>query len=148
MWVAITLYKKILFYLMLAGSMTRLTASALLALLGKINLPVLLVVLSLLVAGLGIFTVVKAFWGKITLTNLVVYHLVAGAATVLSFILLHFYMVDISLIETLITGSVLSLLLSATVLLLTFRKRRYVTVRQKKEKQLAERQIQLAAREN
>ncbi len=148
MWVAITLYKKILFYLMLAGSMTRLTASALLAMLGKINLPVLLVVLSLLVAGLGIFTVVKAFWGKITLTNLVVYHLVAGAATVLSFILLHFYMVDISLIETLITGSVLSLLLSATVLLLTFRKRRYVTVRQKKEKQLAERQIQLAAREN
>ena len=148
MWVAITLYKKILFYLMLAGSMIRLTASALLAMLGKINLPVLLVVLSLLVAGLGIFTVVKAFWGKITLTNLVVYHLVAGAATVLSFILLHFYMVDISLIETLITGSVLSLLLSATVLLLTFRKRRYVTVRQKKEKQLAERQIQLAAREN
>lgn len=148
MWVAITLYKKILFYLMLAGSMTRLTASALLAMLGKINLPVLLVLLSLLVAGLGIFTVVKAFWGKITLTNLVVYHLVAGAATVLSFILLHFYMVDISLIETLITGSVLSLLLSATVLLLTFRKRRYVTVRQKKEKQLAERQIQLAAREN
>lgn len=148
MWVAITLYKKILFYLMLAGSMTRLTASALLAMLGKINLPVLLVVLSLLVAGLGIFTVVKAFWGKITLTNLVVYHLVAGAATALSFILLHFYMVDISLIETLITGSVLSLLLSATVLLLTFRKRRYVTVRQKKEKQLAERQIQLAAREN
>jgi len=146
--VAIKLYKKILFYLMLAGSMTRLTASALLAMLGKINLPVLLVVLSLLVAGLGIFTVVKAFWGKITLTNLVVYHLVAGAATVLSFILLHFYMVDISLIETLITGSVLSLLLSATVLLLTFRKRRYVTVRQKKEKQLAERQIQLAAREN
>lgn len=142
------MYKKILFYLMLAGSMTRLTASALLAMLGKINLPVLLVVLSLLVAGLGIFTVAKAFWGKITLTNLVVYHLVAGAATVLSFILLHFYMVDISLIETLITGSVLSLLLSATVLLLTFRKRRYVTVRQKKEKQLAERQIQLAAREN
>lgn len=142
------MYKKILFYLMLAGSMTRLTASALLAMLGKINLPVLLVVLSLLVAGLGIFTVVKAFWGKITLTNLVVYHLVAGAATALSFILLHFYMVDISLIETLITGSVLSLLLSATVLLLTFRKRRYVTVRQKKEKQLAERQIQLAAREN
>lgn len=142
------MYKKILFYLMLAGSMTRLTASALLAMLGKINLPVLLVVLSLLVAGLGVFTVVKAFWGKITLTNLVVYHLVAGAATVLSFILLHFYMVDISLIETLITGSVLSLLLSATVLLLTFRKRRYVTVRQKKEKQLAERQIQLAAREN
>ena len=142
------MYKKILFYLMLAGSMTRLTASALLAMLGKINLPVLLVLLSLLVAGLGIFTVVKAFWGKITLTNLVVYHLVAGAATVLSFILLHFYMVDISLIETLITGSVLSLLLSATVLLLTFRKRRYVTVRQKKEKQLAERQIQLAAREN
>ena len=142
------MYKKILFYLMLAGSMTRLTASALLAMLGKINLPVLLVVLSLLVAGLGIFTVVKAFWGKITLTNLVVYHLVAGAATVLSFILLHFYMVDISLIETLITGSVLSLLLSATVLLLTFRKRRYITVRQKKEKQLAERQIQLAAREN
>lgn len=142
------MYKKILFYLMLAGSMTRLTASALLAMLGKINLPVLLVVLSLLVAGLGIFTVAKAFWGKITLTNLVVYHLVAGAATVLSFILLHFYMVDISLIETLITGSILSLLLSATVLLLTFRKRRYVTVRQKKEKQLAERQIQLAAREN
>ena len=104
---------------MLAGSMTRLTASALLAMLGKINLPVLLVVLSLLVAGLGIFTVAKAFWGKITLTNLVVYHLVAGAATVLSFILLHFYMVDISLIETLITGSVLSLLLSATVLLLS-----------------------------
>ena len=148
MWVAITLYKKILFYLMLAGSMTRLTASALLAMMGKINLPVLLVVLSLLVAGLGIFTVAKAFWGKITLTNLVVYHLVAGAATVLSFILLHFYMVDISLIETLITGSVLSLLFSATVLLLTFRKKRYITVRQKKEKQLAERQIQLAAKEN
>ena len=133
---------------MLAGSMTRLTASALLAMMGKINLPVLLVVLSLLVAGLGIFTVAKAFWGKITLTNLVVYHLVAGAATVLSFILLHFYMVDISLIETLITGSVLSLLFSATVLLLTFRKKRYITVRQKKEKQLAERQIQLAAKEN
>lgn len=142
------MYKKILFYLMLAGSMTRLTASALLAMMGKINLPVLLVVLSLLVAGLGIFTVAKAFWGKITLTNLVVYHLVAGAATVLSFILLHFYMVDISLIETLITGSVLSLLFSATVLLLTFRKKRYITVRQKKEKQLAERQIQLAAKEN
>ena len=45
----------------------------------------------------------------------------------------HFYMVDISMIETLITGSVLSVLASVSVLFLAFRKKRYITVRRQQE---------------
>lgn len=48
-------------------------------------------------------------------------------------------MVDISLIETLITGSVLSILASVIVLFLTFRKKRYVTIRQQKQLALEQR---------
>lgn len=127
------MYKKILFYMMLAGSATRLVSAALLAMMDKINLPVLLVALSLFIAILGIALVIKSFRKKISLPELFLYHFIADIGAVFSFIVLHFNMVDISLIETLITGSVLSVLASATVLYLTFRKKRYITIRQQKE---------------
>lgn len=137
------MYKKILFYMMLAGSATRLVSAALLSMMNRINLPVILVALSLLIAGMGIALVIKSFRKKITLSELVAYHLTADAGAVFSFIVLHFYMVDILLIETLITGSVLSVLASGIVLFLAFRKKRYITVRQKKES--AAQQLELAA---
>lgn len=136
------MYKKILFYMMLAGSSTRLVSAALLSMMNRINLPVMLVALSLLIAGMGIALVIKSFRKKITLSELVAYHLTADSGAILSFIVLHFYMVDISLIETLITGSVLSVLASGIVLFLAFRKKRYITVRQKKESAM---QLKLAA---
>ena len=136
------MYKKILFYMMLAGSSTRLVSAALLSMMNRINLPVMLVALSLLIAGMGIALVIKSFRKKITLSELVAYHLTADSGAILSFIVLHFYMVDISLIETLITGSVLSVLARVIVLFLAFRKKRYITVRQKKESAM---QLKLAA---
>ena len=79
------MYKNILFYTMLIGAVTRLISAGMLAMMGKINLPVELVILSL--------------------------------------------------IETLITGSVLSVLVSAALLFLTFRRKRYITIRQRREEQ-------------
>lgn len=46
----------------------------------------------------------------------------ADVVSLVSIVVLHFYMVDISMIETLITGSVLSVLASVSVLFLAFRK--------------------------
>lgn len=81
----------------------------------------------------------KSFWSQIRLPELVTYHVAADLGAAISFIVLHFYMVDISLIETLITGSVLSILASVIVLFLTFRKKRYVTIRQQKQLALEQR---------
>ena len=122
--------------MMLAGSVTRVVSSMLLAFLGKIHLPALLVILSLAIAAIGIALVAKSFWNQIRLPELVTYHVAADLGAAISFIVLHFYMVDISLIETLITGSVLS---SVIVLFLTFRKKRYVTIRQQKQLALEQR---------
>ena len=121
MWVAIHLYKNILFYTMLIGAVTRLISAGMLAMMGKINLPVELVILSLAIAFFG-FVVVA-------------YHVAADLAAIISMVVLHFYVVDISLIETLITGSVLSVLVSAALLFLTFRRKRYITIRQRREEQ-------------
>lgn len=133
------MHKKILYYMMLAGSVTRVVSSMLLAFLGKIHLPALLVILSLAIAAIGIALVAKSFWSQIRLPELVTYHVAADLGAAISFIVLHFYMVDISLIETLITGSVLSILASVIVLFLTFRKKRYVTIRQQKQLALEQR---------
>ena len=121
MWVAIHLYKNILFYTMLIGAVTRLISAGMLAMMGKINLPVELVILSLAIAFFGFVLVVKRQVFSIKLSEVVAYQ--------------HFYVVDISLIETLITGSVLSVLVSAALLFLTFRRKRYITIRQRREEQ-------------
>lgn len=130
------MYKKLLYYMMIAGCGTRLISTIVLSILNAIHLPVFVVMLSLCIVGLGIFMIVKGIVGKIKLFNLVAYHVTADLGTVLSFIILHFYAVDISMIETLITGSVLSILLSVTALFLTFRKKRYVTIRRREQLQL------------
>ncbi|WP_418434584.1 hypothetical protein, partial [Anaerotignum lactatifermentans] len=67
------------------------------------------------------------------LREIVSYHLTADVVSLVSIVVLHFYMVDVSMIETLITGSVLSVLASVSVLFLAFRKKRYITVRRQQE---------------
>ena len=52
---------------------------------------------------------------------------------VISFVAMRLSLVDVSLIETLITGSVLSVLLSVTVLYMTFRRKRYITIQKRRE---------------
>ena len=47
------MYTTILFYMMLAGAVTRLVSAGMLAMMGRINLPAGLVLLSLAVALLG-----------------------------------------------------------------------------------------------
>ena len=135
MWVAIHLYKNILFYTMLIGAVTRLISAGMLAMMGKINLPVELVVLSLAIAFFGFVLVVKRQVFSIKLSEVVAYHVAADLSAMASMVALHFYAVDISLIETLITGSVLSVLVSAALLFLTFRRKRYITIRQRREEQ-------------
>ena len=132
MWVAIHLYKNILFYTMLIGAVTRLVSAGMLAMMGKINLPVELVILSLAIAFFGFVLVVKRQVFSIKLSEVVAYHVAADLSAIISMVVLHFYVVDISLIETLITGSVLSVLVSAALLFLTFRK---ITIRQRREEQ-------------
>ena len=127
------MYKKILFYMMLAGCVTRVTAFVVLSLLGRIHLPLFVVVLSLLIAVYGIVLVVKQFVSKLTLGQLVSYQLAADVGAVISFVAMRLSLVDVSLIETLITGSVLSVLLSVTVLYMTFRRKRYITIQKRRE---------------
>ena len=127
------MYKKILFYMMLAGCVTRVTAFVVLSLLGRVHLPLFVVVLSLLIAVYGIVLVVKQFVSKLTLGQLVSYQLVADVGAVISFVAMRLSLVDVSLIETLITGSVLSVLLSVTVLYMTFRRKRYITIQKRRE---------------
>ena len=102
---------------------------------GKINLPVELVILSLAIAFFGFVLVVKRQVFSIKLSEVVAYHVAADLSAMASMVALHFYAVDISLIETLITGSVLSVLVSAALLFLTFRRKRYITIRQRREEQ-------------
>ena len=128
MWVAIHLYKNILFYTMLIGAVTRLISAGMLAMMGKMNLPVA-------IAFFGFVLVVKRQVFSIKLSEVVAYHVAADLAAIISMVVLHFYVVDISLIETLITGSVLSVLVSAALLFLTFRRKRYITIRQRREEQ-------------
>ncbi|WP_296629049.1 hypothetical protein [uncultured Negativibacillus sp.] len=127
------MYKKILFYMMLAGCVTRVTAFVVLSLLGRVHLPLFVVVLSLLIAVYGIVLVVKQFVSKLTLGQLVSYQLAADVGAVISFVAMRLSLVDVSLIETLITGSVLSVLLSVTVLYMTFRRKRYITIQKRRE---------------
>ncbi len=127
------MYKKILFYMMLAGCVTRVTAFVVLSLLGRVHLPLFVVVLSLLIAVYGIGLVVKQFVSKLTLGQLVSYQLAADVGAVISFVAMRLSLVDVSLIETLITGSVLSVLLSVTVLYMTFRRKRYITIQKRRE---------------
>ena len=93
-----------------------------LAMMGKINLPVELVILSLAIAFFGFVLVIKRQVFSIKLSEVVAYHVAADLSAIISMVVLHFYVVDISLIETLITGSVLSVLVSAALLFLTFRR--------------------------
>lgn len=127
------MYKKILFYMMLAGCVTRVTAFVVLSLLGRVHLPLFVVVLSLLIAVYGIVLVVKQFVSQLTLGQLVSYQLAADVGAVISFVAMRLSLVDVSLIETLITGSVLSVLLSVTVLYMTFRRKRYITIQKRRE---------------
>lgn len=127
------MYTTILFYMMLAGAVTRLVSAGMLAMMGRINLPAGLVLLSLAVALLGLGLVAKRCLGNLRLREIVSYHLTADVVSLVSIVALHFYMVDISMIETLITGSVLSVLASVSVLFLAFRKKRYITVRRQQE---------------
>ncbi len=119
--------------MMLAGCVTRVTAFVVLSLLGRVHLPLFVVVLSLLIAVYGIVLVVKQFVSKLTLGQLVSYQLAADVGAVISFVAMRLSLVDVSLIETLITGSVLSVLLSVTVLYMTFRRKRYITIQKRRE---------------
>lgn len=119
--------------MMLAGCVTRVTAFVVLSLLGRVHLPLFVVVLSLLIAVYGIGLVVKQFVSKLTLGQLVSYQLAADVGAVISFVAMRLSLVDVSLIETLITGSVLSVLLSVTVLYMTFRRKRYITIQKRRE---------------
>lgn len=119
--------------MMLAGCVTRVTAFVVLFLLGRVHLPLFVVVLSLLIAVYGIGLVVKQFVSKLTLGQLVSYQLAADVGAVISFVAMRLSLVDVSLIETLITGSVLSVLLSVTVLYMTFRRKRYITIQKRRE---------------
>ena len=127
------MYTTILFYMMLAGAVTRLVSAGMLAMMGRINLSAGLVVLSVAVALLGLGLVAKRCLGNLRLREIVSYHLTADVVSLVSIVVLHFYMVDVSMIETLITGSVLSVLASVSVLFLAFRKKRYITVRRQQE---------------
>ena len=119
--------------MMLAGCVTRVTAFVVLSLLGRVHLPLFVVVLSLLITVYGIVLVVKQFVSKLTLGQLVSYQLAADVGAVISFVAMRLSLVDVSLIETLITGSVLSVLLSVTVLYMTFRRKRYITIQKRRE---------------
>lgn len=79
MWVAIHLYKNILFYTMLIGAVTRLISAGMLAMMGKINLPVELVILSLAIAFFGFVLVVKRQVFSIKLSEVVAYHVAGGS---------------------------------------------------------------------
>lgn len=130
------MYKQILFYLMLIDAVSRTTAITLLAVLDRINLPVSVVLLSAFLALLGIILVIRRLVKGLKLLDLTIYHITAIFVTILSFFLLRFYPSDISMIETLITGSVLSLLLSVTFLILAMRKKRYITIQRRLEEEM------------
>lgn len=123
------MYKEILFYLMLIGSVSRATAIFMLAHFNKINLPVVTVVLSALIAFFGVCLVVKRIIRDIHMWELATYHILADVSVIFNFIVLRFTPMDISMIETVITGSVLSLVVSLTVLSLALRKKHYITLR-------------------
>ena len=133
MWVAIPLYKNLLLYAMLAGASIRVLSAAVLAAMGQLNLPSSLVILSLIIAFLGFVLGIKRVVSGVRLVELVLYQAVADIGAVVSMIALHFYMVDIPLVETLVTGSVLSILASIVLLALALRTRRYITIHQQKE---------------
>ena len=59
------MYTTILFYMMLAGAVTRLVSAGMLAMMGRINLPAGLVVLSVAVALLGLGLVAKRCLGNL-----------------------------------------------------------------------------------
>ena len=61
------MYTTILFYMMLAGAVTRLVSAGMLAMMGRINLPAGLVVLSVAVALLGLGLVAKRCLGNLRL---------------------------------------------------------------------------------
>ena len=126
------MYKQILFYMALAGAVCRITALVLLTALHQIHLPWLVLTLSVLVAVLGVAVVVKRLVREVSIWQLAGYHILADVVTILNFILLSFSPIDVSMIETAITGSVLSVLASVTVLVLAFRRKRYITVRQRR----------------
>ena len=86
------MYTTILFYMMLAGAVTRLVSAGMLA---RINLPAGLVVLSVAVALLGLGLVAKRCLGNLRLREIVSYHLTADVVSLVSIVVLHFYMVDV-----------------------------------------------------
>ena len=106
------MYKNLLLYAMLAGASIRVLSAAVLAAMGQLNLPSSLVILSLIIAFLGFVLGIKRVVSGVRLVELVLYQAVADIGAVVSMIALHFYMVDIPLVETLVTGSVLSILAS------------------------------------
>lgn len=130
------MYKNILFYLMLMDTVSRATAITLLAVMNKINLPVSVVLLSAFVALLGVVLIIKQIVKGTRLRDLAVYHISGSVTILISFVILHFFPSDISMVETLITGSVLSIILSVTFLVLAFRKRRYVTIQRRLEEEI------------
>lgn len=136
------MYKQILFYMVLAGAVCRITALVLLTALHQIHLPWLVVLLSLVVAVLGVAVVVKRLVRDVSIWQLAGYHILADAVTILNFIILSFSPLDVSMIETAITGSVLSVVASLTVLALAFRRKRYITIRQRRLQALESRREQ------
>lgn len=130
------MYKKILFFLMLADCACRGSSIIVLSLLGELHLPVFLIVISALVALLGIGLIVKFVRHGLRLSQLALFHLCGIGATVFSLVALWFWPTDVSIIETLITGSMLTVLLNGTFLALAYHKKHYITIKQREQKQL------------
>ena len=123
-------YKKILFYLMLADCACRGCAIVLLALLGEIHIPLFLVILSIAVTLLGIGLIVKYVRQGLRLNQLALFHLSAIICTLISLGALWFWPTDVSIFETLITGSLSTVILNGTLLALAYYKKHYITISQ------------------
>lgn len=122
------MYKEILFYLMLIGSVSRTTAIVMLTKFDKLNLPTSIVISSSIMAFLGIFFVLKRMIKDVKIWELGIYHILVDVSVIINFIILRFFPMDISMIETVVTGSVLSFIVSVTALFLTFSRKKYKTI--------------------
>ena len=113
---------------MLLSTAIRGSAIALLTLIGENHLPVSVTLISLTVVILGVLLTVKRVLKGIRLWELAVFHGAEMASIILSIIVLRFFPQDISSLETLITGTVLTILLDGTFLFLAYRKKRYISI--------------------
>jgi len=125
------LYKKILLFLMLVDCACRGCAIIVLPMLGELHLPVFLIALSALITVLGIGLIVKFVRSGLRLAHLALFHLCSIGSAAASLVSLWFWPINVPIIETLITGSLLTILVNGTFLALAYHKKHYLTVQQR-----------------